>query len=280
MKCYYHNDADGRCAGAIVNRFYTLRKMCVPSSYVEVDYKDDIDVGQIEKDEEVVVVDFSLKPRVMNGILQITRHIIWIDHHRTAFEYEKDYNRSIAGVRDNNFSGCELAWNHFFHNEIMPACVALIGDRDKWAWKLGNTAAFNQGLYLYPHHPTDSVWKHLLDETSDDHFMTKQIIGEGEVCLRYRDSFCKDYADSYGFETKFEGYKAFALGIYMFGSEAFGRRFEKYPMCLSFAYLGNKWVVGLYSEAIDVSRIAKRYGGGGHKGAAGFVCDELPFESV
>jgi nanoRNase/pAp phosphatase (c-di-AMP/oligoRNAs hydrolase) len=37
--------------------------------------------------------------------------------------------------------------------------------------------------------------------------------------------------------------------------------------------------VSLYStrDDIDCGAIAKTYGGGGHKGAAGFQCDTLPF---
>jgi nanoRNase/pAp phosphatase (c-di-AMP/oligoRNAs hydrolase) len=37
-------------------------------------------------------------------------------------------------------------------------------------------------------------------------------------------------------------------------------------------------VVSLYSEKVDVSIIAKNHGGGGHAGAAGFICRDLPFE--
>jgi hypothetical protein len=42
----------------------------------------------------------------------------------------------------------------------------------------------------------------------------------------------------------------------------------------------NLWNVSLYStkDDIDCGAIAKSFGGGGHKGAAGFQCDELPFE--
>ena len=43
----------------------------------------------------------------------------------------------------------------------------------------------------------------------------------------------------------------------------------------------NHWTVSLYSNKqpeIDVSKIAKKYGGGGHAGASGFQCDELPFK--
>lgn len=277
MRCYYHNDTDGRCAAAIVRQCYESVEEGEKNIFIEVDYKDKIDISKIGIGENVVIVDFSFKPDLMNKLLKTTSNIIWIDHHKTAFEYEGSYVIPLAGLRDNKYSGCELAWQYFSHDDRVPPCVELIGDRDKWAWKFGNTAAFNQGLKLYPHHPSSSVWVYLLKETTEDDVMTKQIIQEGRICLKYRDNFCKDYADSYGFETEFEGHKAYALGIYMFGSEAFGERFKEYPLCLSFVYCGNKWTVGLYSETIDVSEIAKKYDGGGHTGAAGFVCNNLPF---
>jgi uncharacterized protein len=33
----------------------------------------------------------------------------------------------------------------------------------------------------------------------------------------------------------------------------------------------------MYSKTVDVSKIAVKYGGGGHKAASGFQCKELPF---
>ena len=144
MKCFYHNDADGRCAAAIVNQVYKSRGGY--QSFVEMDYKDDVDISQIVKNEEIIIVDFSFKPIVMNEILQKTTRIIWIDHHETAFEYEEQYGRQLAGSRQNKYSGCELTWKYYYPRQNMPSCVELIGDRDKWSWKLENTAAFNQGL--------------------------------------------------------------------------------------------------------------------------------------
>lgn len=41
-----------------------------------------------------------------------------------------------------------------------------------------------------------------------------------------------------------------------------------------------KWLVNLYTyrEDVNVGEIAKKYGGGGHQKAAGFICSQLPFE--
>ena len=270
-KIFYHNDADGHCAGAIVYQKYLEGK------YIEVDYKDEINVDEIMTDETIIIVDFSFKPEVMQKVLEKTKNIIWIDHHKTAKDY--DYGIELKGLRnfeDKKFAGCELAWMHFNLEKKMPRAVELIGDRDKWAWKFGKeTAEFNQGLQLYPHQPQDIIWGDLLQHD----LLIKNICKKGKICLQYRDNFCKDYADSYGFETEFEGHKCYALGLYMFGSEGFGERFKQYDMCLSFEYTGKNWVIGLYSQKpeIDCGKIAQKYGGGGHKGAAGFVSNKLFF---
>ena len=50
---------------------------------------------------------------------------------------------------------------------------------------------------------------------------------------------------------------------------------------IAFVRLPNrKWNVSIYTthNLLDVSVIAKLFGGDGHKGAAGFQCDVLPFE--
>ena len=280
MRIYFHNDSDGRCAGAIAYRAAKVEGVKV--ELIEINYKDNVDIEKIKIGEKIIIVDFSFKPDVMEKVLLLTKNIVWIDHHKTAFEYK--YSVELDGLRDNAYSGCELAWKYFHGKRPMPRAVELIGDRDKWSWLFGKeTANFNAGLLLYNHQPKDLIWSTLLNV--DDHIPTvhlrKYIINikeEGKICLKFRDQFCNDYARGYGFETVFEGYECFALGLYMFGSEAFGERIKEYDICLSFAYLGDGWIVGLYSEKVDVSEIAIKYKGGGHRGSAGFVCEALPFK--
>ena len=85
------------------------------------------------------------------------------------------------------------------------------------------------------------------------------------------------YRKKYGWETNFEGHRCLAQGIYEFGSTVFGNDYKIYDICISYEYTGKNWIVSMYSQKIDVGKIAQKYGGGGHKGAAGFVCDKLPF---
>lgn len=252
-----------------------------------MDYKDKVNVEEIEAGESIVIADFSFTPEVMERVLKKTKFVTWIDHHKTAFEYK--YSQELEGLRDSKFSGCELAWKHFAPNTVIPRAVELIGDKDKWAWEFGeHTANFNMGMRLYFHQPESAIWDTLfpyfaipfpVGKVGYDTFRkVEEIEKEGAICVKFRDMFCSDYAKSFGFETEFENYKCFALGIYMFGSEAFGNKINAYDICLSYEYVGDSWIVGLYSvKDIDVSKIAQKYGGGGHAKAAGFTCKELPF---
>jgi len=56
---------------------------------------------------------------------------------------------------------------------------------------------------------------------------------------------------------------------------------EKYDVMVAFAMMASgKWKVSLYStkDTVDCGAICKTFGGGGHKGAAGFTCDTLPWD--
>ena len=94
---------------------------------------------------------------------------------------------------------------------------------------------------------------------------------------RYRDQWRRPIVNR-GVLKHLEGYKAFALNLGLCNSEYFKSVDNgTYDLLIPFSFDGDEWIISLYSRNIDVSEIAKKYGGGGHKGAAGFHCKELPF---
>jgi oligoribonuclease NrnB/cAMP/cGMP phosphodiesterase (DHH superfamily) len=77
-------------------------------------------------------------------------------------------------------------------------------------------------------------------------------------------------------------YRVLACNTIVFNSNFFDGFFdpEKHDvMCAYSQRSDGKWKVSLYTtkDDIDCSAIAKHFGGGGHKGAAGFVCTRLPW---
>lgn len=282
MICFYHADADGRCAGAILHKYIQELFPNTDERYIEIQYgREESTLSNIVilPGESIYVVDFHFSPEIIERLWKVTQNIYVFDHHKTAKEVIAKYPKEVICVCDprSNYAGCELVWNDLFPNEDMPRAVELIADRDKWAWKYGTeTAQFNEGLKLYPHHPMDKIWEDLLSEFITT---TAEIRRDGQVCLRYRDMLCKEFRDQWGFEVEWRGYKCYAMNLRLLGTgtEMFAEKLNEYDICIGFVYNGDGWKVSLRSDGkVDVSEIAKKYeGGGGHKEAAGFQCSTL-----
>jgi oligoribonuclease NrnB/cAMP/cGMP phosphodiesterase (DHH superfamily) len=263
---------DGHCAGAIVYNAYHGE-----GEYFPINYKDQFPFEKIEKDETVVIVDFSLQGEGdFNKLLTITRDIIWIDHHKTAIEKHADLDTVLKGLRRDGVSGCELAWEFFFPTKTMPRVVQLLGDYDIWAFKYGDdTNKLQAGIRLFNTYPDAFEW----DAWLKPGYQPTEEIKSGEIALKYRDNYYSGLIKAWSFFTEFEGHKAIACNAGSVSSQMFDTVKEDYDIMMPFVFDGKRWTVSLYTKKkdIDVSELAKRYGGGGHRQAAGFQCDTLPF---
>lgn len=81
-----------------------------------------------------------------------------------------------------------------------------------------------------------------------------------------------------------ETLRVLACNTIVFNSQFFDGFFdpEKHDVMCAYAQMSDgRWKVSLYSTKpeINCGAICKTFGGGGHKGAAGFMCDNLPWES-
>jgi uncharacterized protein len=271
MKVYHHNDLDGRCAAAIVLKAPSMANREI--KLIEVDYKDIISVNDIEPNEMIVIVDFSFKPEIMNEVCKKTSSIVWIDHHKTAFEHKYDCP-PINGIRSEYFAGCELAWMFYFGKKPMPLAVTLLGDYDKWALKFKPQCfEFYEGMKMFVDNPRSGLW----DDLFRDDLKVPKIIEVGKIAIQYRDNYCANIRKGFGYEVDWLGHKAYATNLYQFGSMGFGEKFSQYDFCIAYIHDGKRFTVSLYSEMVDVSKICQIFGGGGHHGAAGFVCERLPW---
>lgn len=230
--------------------------------------------GTFYQDDLVVILDFSFKPEDMAVIRSKAGKVIWCDHHVSA----KDYNYDVPGLRDftdKGRAGCEVTWDFFFPNTPRPAFVTLLGDYDSWRLQQQPECfQFYEGLKLSDQSPLSPLWAHLFEWKEP---AMKEIIHQGIIALQYRDLYCAELRRYFGYETEIDGHRAYALNVARFGSQAFAEKFKEYPICTMFIHDGDKFTVSLYSETVDVSLIAKKYGGGGHRGASGFCCEVLPF---
>ena len=288
MKCFYHNDMDGKCAGFWVDLSVGLHDLTHENSMIAIDYKDRFPIESIRKDEQIYIVDFSIEPVVMRQLLAITKDVTWIDHHKTAIEKYQDFELPIRGIRKDGIAGCVLTYLYIHHltargdGEIkpldekmfaeVPRFTKLIGDRDVWAWKYGDTTKhFHDGMQIYDTDPKADIWVKVMD----DNYLDK-VVEQGRTVERFKKIQRKEYLESYSYEAEFEGYRAIVCNTPDRTSEFFDSK-PGYDLMMVYVFDGKQYTVSLYSTKIDVSEIAKKYGGGGHKGAAGFPCKTLPF---
>ena len=273
--CLHHNDADGRASAAIVRR-----ALGPDVQFYEIDFGDLVPWNKIEGADRAVMVDFSLPPDEMLRLAEAT-DLIWIDHHISALEAMAGIADDWPGVRDIGEAGCVLTWNYFFPDKPIPRAILLIGDRDIWRWAEQDTGAFDEGLYQRDTRPDhDELWQPLLN---DDRKLLQELIEEGEILRRARLLDIRRTVRKYGFEVSFEGYRTLAINTRSSGEMGEIIRQQGYQIAYCYVDIrqnGNLvTAVTLYSDEVDVSRLARKFGGGGHRGAAGFSFSrgESPF---
>jgi len=291
MKCFYHDDSDGKCAG-----FWVSLNVGINDGYNDmpeirpINYRDKFPMETIRPNEQIYIVDYSIAPDEMRGLLGITKNVTWIDHHKTAIEKYQGFEHDIRGIRYDGVAGCMLTYCYIHHmtsrgeGEIKafdlsmtndaPLFTKLIADWDVWKFDFGDdTRHFQTAFNAYDFSPSSKLW----DRFFTSPFAEQDLILQGKTMMQFRDGWAKSYM-SLGFETVFEGVKCFAVNLGHCNSEYFKSLPEgQYDVLMPFVYDGNQYTVSLYSKTVDVSDIAKKYGGGGHKGASGFQCKELPF---
>lgn len=272
MKCLYHNDNDGKCSAAIVRKWFSgdvdiPEKKLFGEEYIPVTYGKEAPLYQIRKGELVIVVDFKIN---FGKLRNITENIIWIDHHQTSLMEHTE----IKGIRITDTAACELTWEYFMSGKA-PYAVRLIGDYDIQGGMYGEkTNFFNSSTMLKDMNPESVIWEDYLDSS----YMPLKEFEEGSIISRFKDKFHEQVIRSYVYEGNFEGYNCIICNT-PGNSQLFDSIKKDYDIMMTYYFNGNKWVIGLYTRRnnLDVSNIAKKYGGGGHRKAAGFICDNLRF---
>lgn len=275
---FYHSaDLDGMCSGAIC-------KYVMPDAILHgINYGDAFPWEEISSEDKVYMVDFSLQPFSDMVRLNDFCRLYWIDHHKSAIIEWEEHNRPIEfGALDTSKAACELAWGFLtppYKAVAMPLAVYWLGRYDIWKHEeVPGSLEFQYGVRLYDTHPQNQLfWKDLFEDDA----LTESIQRQGELLLRYEREQNKKFASAYAFETELDGLRCIALNKGFTNSLVFESVYDpnKHDAALSFAYRGGKWTISLYATKpeVDVSIICKSRGGGGHKGAAGFQCDTLPF---
>lgn len=237
---------------------------------------------------EVYILDFSFPKEVMDHIFRHAKHVVWLDHHKTAFEMWCETERELhiacyplpsdhLIVLDNSKSGAMLAWEHFNQTEP-PLFIKLIDDRDRWQFKLPQSKAFHTAMSMRKPWSFES-WKNEFACPQVYFYGISELLNQGELLLLYQKQQVESLA-KYGRKVviPFESgpCRGLAVNTSVHMSEVGHELANRSGTFGLIWYLGENGQakVSLRSNGdYDVSAIAKQFGGGGHKNAAGFSID-------
>jgi oligoribonuclease NrnB/cAMP/cGMP phosphodiesterase (DHH superfamily) len=262
--CIYHgNCADGFGAAWVVRRAYKV---------LEEPYRAEFHAGVYQQPppdvtgREVIMVDFSYKRPVLLEMAEKARSILIIDHHKTAAEDLVDLPENVRTVFDMEHSGAMLTWLEYFPRERVPRLIEHIEDRDLWRFNMSGTREIQANVFSHPY--DFAVWDELMESRMDD------LLAEGRAIERKHFKDIRELLPVVTRRMVIGGHNVPIANLpYIHVSDAAHELAKGEPFAGCYWDTPKGRVFGLRSseDGLDVSEIAKQYGGGGHKHAAGFT---------
>ena len=268
----------GNCADGFSAAWCFWRKYGNGADYVAGVYQQDPpDVTG----RDVFLVDFSYKRPVVEAMLAKANSVTLIDHHKTAMEdlrplFEPhEFERLAHGTEprhrwycDLNRSGATLAWDYLFPAEDRPLLLGHVEDRDLWRFKLPGTREIQ--AYVFSHEYSFELWDKLMG--ADQVELLKMTAAGAAIERKHH----KDVAELVGVCKRrmvIGGHDVPVASLpYTLVSDAahLMARGEPFAACYWDTAEGRTFGLRATDEGLDVSEVAKLYGGGGHAKAAGF----------
>jgi len=258
----------GECPDGFSAAWVAWKKFGENADYFGANHEEPIPEGLTNK--EIYVLDFSFPKEIMAELVKNNKKVIVIDHHKSA---EESVKMAHEYVYEMDRSGAVLAWQYFYRDLSLPWLLRYIGDRDMWKLELPDT--FAMGLMLDTFDKNFETWSKLAEELEDEN-VRRKYIEQGKLIQKYEDRVIEDIVSSNKESVIFEGHEVYAVNAPHFFASQMGNFLckEKPPLAIVWQWSGGEINVSLRSDStVDVSEIAKKYGGGGHKAAAGFKVD-------
>jgi oligoribonuclease NrnB/cAMP/cGMP phosphodiesterase (DHH superfamily) len=290
---YHRADFDGIFCREIARKF-----LPADTAFIGWDYGD-AKIDPLTLAEGIIYI-LDLSPECLEGtengvVLLRDRDLIWIDHHKSAIE---KFSETIPGYRIDGVAACRLAYQwfritamssplllpgkqEFINREVLePLAVRLAGEYDIWDKRDPNAELFQHGLRS--RELTDITWNYLLNNNHAGEECVFDLLDSGRAIQYSQTRSNESVIREIGFTFQWEGLTFLGCNASRYNSHLFAAGLRpEHDGCFGFKWTGKEWSVSLYGVPgkpdVDLSQIAVKHGGGGHKQACGFRAKTLPF---
>lgn len=220
------------------------------------------------KDREVYFLDVCVSLPTLLKLRMLNKKVVVVDHHATSAAAAAHATEHRFDVKH---SGAVLAWEYFHPKKKVPTLLRYVEEGDLWRFRLPQSLFLL--AYIYSRGFSFKGWEALV-KGMESARERKKYIAFGKVLNDY-DGILIDEAVKRAELVQFGKYKAYAVNS---TSKRFHSEIGK-QLVVQSPPIGIVWRiergvlhVSLRSDgAVDVSKLAKQFpGGGGHLPAAGF----------
>lgn len=273
------NCADGMCAA------YVARAAMPDAEFYGWNYADPPPSHELVADRDVYILDFSFPRDVLLELKRLSGgRLLVIDHHRTA---QADLEGLDFCIFDMDRSGAGLSCDVFAERFPVFArrswLVNYVEDRDLWRNALPETEAVAAAIQALPMASgriplsTFVAWADFYERGQTS------AAREGEFYLRVRKRLTQEMVEKAALAL-IDGLICYVATASCLFSEVAGQLASCTSPTGETVFFGaacyqrsdGRWTYSLRSRGdFDVSQVAQRFGGGGHKNAAGFTVPSL-----
>ena len=268
--CYYH----AGCPDGFGAAWAAWRCWGDTGRFVPRGHDDRVDPRQVEG-AEIVFVDIAPRNDELLELSGVAEQIVVLDHHVTAkerFSSDLSLQNEVASRGhhihfDLEHSGAMLSWLHFHPDEQPPDLLRFVEDQDLWNWKLPSSDAVNAAISSYP--LEFDAWDALAARSPES------LAAEGAPIVRINGieieravQTARPVALPDGRIEAVNAQRCRSnIGHRLAQRSAYGRAWG-----MVYRVTGDRVDLSIYSIGdLDVSAVARHYGGGGHRNASGFT---------
>lgn len=219
----------------------------------------------------VLIVDFSFPRAVLEDMHAVAASLRVLDHHKTA---QADLEGLDYATFDMTKSGAMLAWEFCNPGPATPALVRYVQDRDLWEFKLPMSREVSALISTVK--KEFRLWSELaqlISATERSGEEARIVFAQGAVVLRSTERYVEE-TRTRARMVDVVGYSVPCINSTYALSELVGELAEGHPFAVGwFERQDGSFQYSLRSrgsQGIDVSEVARKFGGGGHRNASGF----------
>lgn len=231
---------------------------------------------------DVYLVDFSYETEAeMKKLEHEASRLVVLDHHQSNQPLVEAVHEHVF---DAQRSGATIAWKYFHPGEPMPLLFRILEDGDLYRYSLPETRDIFSYLLAMPYE--FPAWETLMQKLEDE-TGRKEIITIAHNYTEYFYALSKLSIDSAKLVT-FEGYECYFASTHpaMSMKSYVGHELavKQAPLALVVTAHPDGYGVSIRGDgSVDVSKIAQKYGGGGHPNASGFFIpngESMPWAEI